>query len=202
MQKLDPISAKQLLTAKKEETAEIEKALKKAQKTQGCITCKKGCNSCCNQHILASTEDILVAAHWLENHPEEKASFLENYKVWEELRGETGKTADKTAVECLFGNTPIIRQKYQETLDAYMTKKIMCPFSKNNLCSIYAVRPYACARHASTAPASHCKKEHPEDPILVNINVLPKEKNLGISKEFKPFPTAVYNLLEKENAAA
>ncbi len=103
--------------------------------------CKKGCSACCHQSVMATAAEVLHAAEFLHK----------NLTASEVLR-----LRDRVAA----------RAKETDSLDndQRMDKHIPCSFLKDDICSIYPVRPLQC-RGGFSEDADYCRSllDHREE---------------------------------------
>ncbi len=95
--------------------------------------CKKGCSACCHQSVMATAAEVLHAAEFLHK----------NLTASEVLR-----LRDRVAA----------RAKETDFLDndQRMDKHIPCSFLKDDICSIYPVRPLQC-RGGFSEDSEYCR---------------------------------------------
>ncbi len=122
------------------------------------ISCSKGCDVCCSSYIVASLQECEAIVYWLYHHPEKLSSFIKKYRSWREQIAviEPVFRIIKDAGES--GSSPIAMAPY---LNQYRQAKIPCPFLDEGACSIYEVRPWACAGIVSVSPREWCDASHP-----------------------------------------
>ncbi len=142
------------------------------QEKQGMqFTCHKGCSYCCVLYIEAGIAECEAIVYYLYNNINAFLTFLEQYPAW---RHETERHGD-LARACQAGRAKLRREKdnveanRREALDSlmdYQSLDVPCPFLHNGACSIYEVRPYACAVHYVTTPADWCSPFHPGEPLV------------------------------------
>ena len=133
------------------------------------ITCEKQCrfSSCCMEYIEATIQECDTIVYYLYKNNEAFSKFLKNYPGWRERVA----SCDDIYKECeaiyetLFPSIvkkqdfrllEDIDQKYLDFHMRYFDLHIPCPFSCDNECLIYEVRPFSCAGSYSTSPLELC----------------------------------------------
>jgi len=144
------------LEHKKQMLELISKAqIQKAKDVGKIVSCHKGCAICCDELILGSLQEGEVIAYYLYQHDSALNSFLEAFPGWlsevskhEDILTRMGNAHSKVSdgqmnferMESIIGGESV----------SYWKLHIHCPFLVNNQCSIYEVRPWACAALFST----------------------------------------------------
>jgi len=129
------------------------------------LTCEKGCSSCCTQYVMTSIQEAEAIVHYLYHTQEALSVFLSQYQTWKSWPGRPD--ADEAVCAAFINkdnNLP-----WKTALRAYNRLENPCPFLTDNCCSIYPVRPFACAGWGSTSPASHCRSSSPDDPDCMEV---------------------------------
>lgn len=106
------------------------------------LACRPGCNHCCSARVEATAPEIFLIAQDIRSRPPEEASFL---------------------VQCLQAHAATPGEL------APWRNRAPCPFLRDQLCSIYQVRPGVC-RKAHSLDAEACKRH--ESVIPQNLAVL------------------------------
>jgi len=92
------------------------------------LACKRGCSLCCDLYVSASPPDIFAIA--------------------DSIRARTSKSRLAQTIDQIeSANSPAQGLSAAERADT----RIMCAFLKDNLCTIYQVRPVACRSWCSTS---------------------------------------------------
>ncbi len=131
------------------------------------ITCQKGCSFCCLQYVGATIQECEVIVYYLYRERSALSNFLQKYPKWIErliAKSDSSKMFElaqygKNASE----STEKLLQTYREEEKRY-GPRIPCPFLDTQICSIYKVRPYACAALIATTPPDWCNPLNPNDP--------------------------------------
>jgi len=167
--------------AKRSGIAEIEMRLSKEVADQGkSITCHKGCGHCCDVWVFANLQECENIVHYLYEHENVLQYFLRQYPLWKEKIDRLGSAMprlDKAQEKILFGTaTEDDQRTFDEDLAAYAALHNSCPFLQDGACSIYEVRPYACAGVVSVSPPESCMRGHPnrDQNVLVKADFLPQ----------------------------
>jgi Fe-S-cluster containining protein len=150
------------LIARKQATfKDIEKKQKSMAEAKGeTISCGKGCAYCCNQYVDASLQETEAIVYYLYQNEEALNHFLKVYPEWRERVRKAGDSFEK--VQYAWEKEPggwRVKKSVEGGIAAlyeYTVAKIPCPFLVDNACSIYPVRPYACAGVFATTPPEWC----------------------------------------------
>jgi len=194
-------------TFKKKVILEIENELKQEVASRGkTISCSKGCSYCCFPVVVASLQDCECIVYYLYHNDEALENFIQAFSGW---RNRILK------IERCFRKIGILFEKVtsgqatdggQSILDAelsfYRSQNIPCPFLVHGYCSIYEVRPFNCARVASSSPADWCDPSHPchSQVEYLKAKARPSMPYLGRpqNKDIYSFmPLLVYQILEE-----
>ena len=99
------------------------------------VACKKYCATCCTSNVTMTTlEGYLMADHMISNG---QADLFENIQTKiSKHRFKPQITTNRLADLCMKGNDPPEEEKTYSN--------VSCPVLKDNLCSIYKVRPFGC----------------------------------------------------------
>jgi uncharacterized protein len=151
---------------KKENIIRLEAKARQEVAAQGkTISCAKGCSSCCTLFIEASLQECEAIVHYLYHHEDALQHFLLNYETWRERVAKIEHSFRKMLE--LRGKVAATRasREEQQTFEtagaAYRRENLPCPFLKDDVCTIYGVRPYVCAGHVAITPPAWCEPEHP-----------------------------------------
>ncbi len=168
-------------SAKKDGIAEVEIRLRKEVADMGkAITCHKGCGHCCDVWVFANLQESENIVHYLYEHDDVLQYYLRQYPRWKQKIDSLGAIMprlDKAQEKILFGTAAEDdQQAFDEDLAAYAALHNSCPFLQDGACSIYEVRPYACAGVVSVSPPESCMRGHPtrNQNILVKADFLPQ----------------------------
>ena len=92
------------------------------------VACRKACASCCHLRVVASTPEVLLAAHFLARVAPPLAD--RGIDLVGALRAAESRTHRRGEAE-------------------RVAEPVLCPFLAQGVCVIYPVRPLACRGHAS-----------------------------------------------------
>ncbi len=166
------------------------------------ITCHKGCPYCCSQFIGVPLEETEAIVYYLYHHEEALTNFLKSYPLWRKRVKENQAVQDKIleTFNNLFssGSTDINQHAYEEAAKSYLNLDIPCPFLVNGTCSIYEVRPNACASVVAITPGEWCSPANDNICQVRMSNIVPK--HVPYFREpsrmvLFPMPIGVYNIL-------
>jgi len=181
----------------------IEQGIKKQTKAlDETITCHKGCFFCCSQYIGASIQECEAIVYYLYHHENLFADFLRAYPKWradvrknESLFQRIGQLYNKAGS----GFAEETESSLMRESDRYLAQNIPCPFLRDGMCSIYEVRPWACASVVATSPAEWCSSSNPNKPRIYTVySKWNKEVPLygkSTALVFSPLPVGIHNIL-------
>lgn len=172
------------------------------------ITCSKKCefSTCCMQYVEATIQECEVIVYYLYNHKEALSNYLRNYPNWRTKISQSGdlfKQGEIIWSEVTASRKPNSDDNYlMETIhQSHFHLHIPCPFLRENLCTIYDVRPYTCAGYYSDSPIELCSigsqtlpPIHYSQPteVLSDVSFYYSELN---SPRILFMPTNVYEIL-------
>lgn len=117
------------------------------------ISCKKGCGACCRQPVPVSQAEARMLAQVVEDMPEPRRSEVKaRFEAALEHLREAG-LFERTVNFHSFG-----REERLDTVRAYFSLGIPCPFLEEESCSIYADRPLVCREYVVVSSPRHCAK--------------------------------------------
>jgi Fe-S-cluster containining protein len=120
------------------------------------LACDEGCNYCCEELIMSTVAEEAAVTRWLQldDHHDVRDAFLAAYPEWKQRIGDM---PDQLAEHTARGD---VRGHQELYLDHY-AKRIMCPFNREGLCTIYPVRPIGCRSAHAIGTADRCRADHP-----------------------------------------
>ncbi len=184
---------------------EIEEFLLKETRVKGeTITCHKGCFFCCSQHVSTLLQESEAIVYYLYQHERPLNDFLEAYPKW---RAQIGKNESLfRRVSQLYNEALVDRfskekdRSFMEAANQYLAQNIPCPFLSDGICSIYTVRPWACASLVATTPAEWCSPISPNKPQVCIVNWWERIIQIPFYRKIdfilSTMPLAVYNILQ------
>ena len=124
------------------------------------ISCKKGCAHCCRLYVMASLQEAESIAYYLYNKEAALQHFLSAYGDWRKKLGEFERKMPRLE-QLIVGNlTGSLSREQEKDFDSYVHEyagmQAPCPFVVDNSCSIYDVRPFACAALVAVTPPETC----------------------------------------------
>ena len=129
------------------------------------ISCREGCNKCCNLYVFANLQEAECIVNYLYRHDDALKHFLSAYGEWRKGLGGFRNKMDR--LERMVGKSLTGRlaaqelERFQADIHAYTMCQLQCPFLRDGKCTIYEVRPFVCARLAATTPPEECQLEDP-----------------------------------------
>jgi Fe-S-cluster containining protein len=178
----------------------------KAELAGNSISCSQGCSKCCSLYVSATLQECEAIVYYLYQDDKALHHFLTQFVHWREGMEQIGNTVYDISLlqEKIFyrrGNINEI-QAFEDQLTIYNKQNLPCPFLSENICSIYEVRPYVCARLASTSPREWCDFQNPDHEHLEIIKaVMDIEKDIPYfvgtraTLSFTCMPSLVYEIL-------
>lgn len=144
-----------LIQARDHSTHSLVKTLTSQGKT---ISCRKECTYCCYHYVAAPLAHGIVIVDYLYNRKELLKQFIHNYKKWCHKGYDISTSNDHTRIQAFSSSMPIenIIEVTRPLSMRYLEMEIPCPFLVNNICLIYAVRPFPCSGQYSVSPPDWC----------------------------------------------
>ena len=149
-------------------------------------SCRRGCDACCHQAVLATMAEAEAAARHLMGGGATAIGWQARLETW--LEG----TRDLRTM--LQGAT---EDNLEDTVDGmaarYWDRRPPCPFLSEGSCSIHPVRPLACRHHFSLSPPERCAEggagaieqmEAMEDAFFLAQDAIPEDQaEIGLFPE-------------------
>ena len=158
-----------LISRKLQEAVEegTEVRTRKAVEDGLTIACSMGCNACCQQPILIWLPEAMVVAEHLRQpeNADVREAFLAAYPAW---RAAVGDALEECAVEGASQDWARFRRAH----DAAWSKRVLCAFNRDGLCSIYPVRPVVCRHYHALDTADHCRYGSNVQPAHIDFKPL------------------------------
>lgn len=140
---------------------------RKAEEAGLTIACKMGCNACCMQPILVWLPEAMAVAEHLRE-PENAAAreaFLAAYPAWRAAVGDSLERAGDAGATQDF-------DRYRRAHQIAWSKRTLCAFNRDGLCSIYSVRPVQCRHYHALDTAEHCGYDSNTQPAHLDFKPL------------------------------
>ena len=158
----------QYIRRKQERLDEISIAHSKTAAEKGEeISCHKGCSFCCLQYVEATIQECEAIVYYLYKEQSVLSNFLQKYPKWRKratsISDPDRKIEGNQYLEIASDSAEKLQQTYIEEEKRY-GPRVPCPFLDAQICSIYEVRPYACAALISTTPTDWCNPLNPNEP--------------------------------------
>lgn len=154
--------------------------------------CFKGCNSCCNQAIYLCSAEYELLKHYLSNFDSTSKNMLKEYSL------EICSKIDKNKIPLFYASIPPNEIQTQIN-EEYFKLNLPCPFLKNNICSIYNIRPIICWTYRYYNNVKNCsinsKFELPHMLIGAYVEQRMNQYITTHSDEFYLLPYAVCEIL-------
>jgi Fe-S-cluster containining protein len=129
------------------------------------ISCGRGCIECCHLFVIATLQECEGIVYWLYRHPDLLLSFLHNLEVWSrevsKIRSVFNTIVESTEETQRLPQRQGAPSRLISATRDYLLSKIPCPFLVSGACSIYEVRPWACASLVSVSPREWCDPSNP-----------------------------------------
>lgn len=146
---------------KKSTLAEGEKLLREGIAAHGeSISCKKGCGTCCGLYVMASLQEADCIVYHMYRNEAALERFVAAYATWRQKLGSFVSKMPRLE-QLIAGNlTGMLSQEEEKAFDfhvhEYAGRRNPCPFLIDESCSIYEVRPFACAALVAVTPPEKC----------------------------------------------
>lgn len=146
---------------KKEALAEGGRLLREGLASRGeTITCKKGCRACCGLYVMASLQEAECIAYHLYRNEAALENFLAAYAAWQQKLGTFASKMPRLK-QLIAGNLQgklslEDEKQFDSHVHEYTGRRNPCPFLIDNSCSIYEIRPFACAALVAITPPEKC----------------------------------------------
>ena len=140
-------------------------------------SCKAGCSHCCNVMVAANEREVNLVVDYMEQN---------NIQV------------DMNVLK--------IQSEITDTKEYVLSPHRKCVFLKDNMCSIYKVRPSSCRNYFVYSPPEDCdtynntSNHDGQTLLLFNMDVVPLTLALMRSSPDGIFPKILYDkLIEKQS---
>jgi Fe-S-cluster containining protein len=167
------------------------KSIKSEGKT---ISCKSGCMQCCFQYIQTTLGHGIIIVDYLYSNPKKLQAFVKNYHHMNKEGMIIADDYDKAFLSHVKSRTlrlPVPKD-LEDIIDKYHDLQIPCPFLDGSRCSIYPIRPMACAAHYSVNPPAWCTKEN--KALNKTVEVMPTSSDMARLREVGPRVFSIYAL--------
>jgi hypothetical protein len=129
------------------------------------IACRQVCVYCCSMLIVATVQECELIVYFLYTHARAMADFLARYPDWREGIRRGGelyqRCLDRGDQDTQLKTSDRFKSEKTAALEAYYAQNLPCPFLGHGMCSIYEVRPCACAGHVAVSPPDYCRVGSP-----------------------------------------
>ena len=142
----------------------IDAAVAKVEAEGERISCTKGCSACCRaQPVPVTPPETLALALLVEALPEPRRAAV---------RAAFAAAVERLRAAGLYEvymrrEEGITRAAAEAVARRYMALALVCPFLKDDACSIYVDRPFVCRQYLVTSPAALCAAplDNPVKPV-------------------------------------
>ncbi len=130
------------------------------------VTCAKGCSACCKiQPVPVTPVEAYSLLLLVEAMPEpRREELLARFRDCV-LRLEAAGLAEGY----LEGRPAASMEQAQTNARHYLDLRLVCPFLEDDVCSIYAIRPFTCREYFVTSAKELCT-----DPIALPVRPVPR----------------------------
>lgn len=119
------------------------------------IRCRAACAACCRQAVVVSPLEALALREYVEARPHLAAEIRERTATWEQHVEDDAPLRERLQqFEEAGGYLPDVEGGHLEL--EYWQRQLSCPFLDGGLCSVYAVRPFACREHLVVSDPALC----------------------------------------------
>ena len=179
------------------------------QKEKISPSCQKGCAHCCSYPIFVNDIEAVAIRRWLQANFKEN-EIAELTKKIEQWQSEIGDTATllQEVHDFILRMEPGItspteamraEEKREKVRKEYNAKKVMCPFLKDNSCSIYEIRPVSCRTYFAYGNPSRCVSDmYPIGAVSYecvenNIYIVPLMNKVKVLTQNNPAVVSSYS---------
>ncbi|MBX7104836.1 MAG: YkgJ family cysteine cluster protein [Gemmataceae bacterium] len=129
------------------------------------ISCKAGCSACCRaQPVPVTPPEANALRRLVSSLPEPRRSA-----VLARFKNAADRLHAAGLAEPFLTRDPAVSPEESVAIARKVYDLgLVCPFLDNDLCSIYAERPFVCRHYLVTTPASHC-----DDPFTNEVRRIP-----------------------------
>ncbi|HJZ55716.1 MAG TPA: YkgJ family cysteine cluster protein [Gemmataceae bacterium] len=147
------------------DNAVIGAAVKKIEAEGKAVSCCKGCSACCRaQPVPVTPAEAFALARLVDALPEPRRT-----EVRERFADRVAKLKDAGLFDLFLRLVPVTdKQQARDAATAYFRLGLVCPFLKDDACSIHPDRPFVCRQYLVTSPAELCA-----DPLANPVAVVP-----------------------------
>jgi Fe-S-cluster containining protein len=127
------------------------------------VACRRGCDACCGNVIMAWEPEAMVVASWLqkpENRPA-RESFAASYPAW---HAAVGDAPERMRALHAGGNGDAAQRIYEDL----RRRAIPCAFLRDGACTVYPVRPLVCRNTHALDTAEHCRPGAARRPLFLD----------------------------------
>jgi Fe-S-cluster containining protein len=133
----------------------IDAVTEKIRGDDGRIACRPGCSACCHYLVPLSIPEAFRLTEEFSTMPEPHQRLTE--RLWlltaaRVLRRKPGQLVESQTTE----NTTHPEGQLRTISDWYRELKVLCPFLRERLCSIYENRPVACREYFVEGSENAC----------------------------------------------
>jgi len=139
------------------------------------ISCHKGCVSCCDEVVSVRIQESEAIIYHLYQSDEALSTFMRNFPAWynraiqhQDILNTIAKAKNRLLFEGI-GSTDKMMETVGAVARSFWDLQIPCPFLNHGSCSIYEIRPIACAVVHSFDPAEYCTHSSNEEPEIQSI---------------------------------
>lgn len=137
------------------------------------FTCSKGCSKCCSDYFFISEVEYFTILNYLISNPSDFNLFqiqdIANQAILH-LQRNNKKAFDLIDEYMPDGDNFFTRQRFFD--DNASEYKYPCIFLKDNLCSIYPVRPFVCRTFGYSSFYGRCAINEYKDEVKLPINLI------------------------------
>jgi hypothetical protein len=153
----------------------VEERARLARARGRVVACASGCSACCEQPVTVYRPEAELIAAWLRR-PENAAAreaFLAAYPAWRERAGD----AFAPIVAAIAAGD--VAAEEQAHLAAFRGGN-RCAFNRDDLCTIYPVRPAVCRHCHALETADRCRAE---SYLPSTMSFVPADRLLAVSRQ-------------------
>lgn len=127
----------------------MDAVLDRARRQGKKISCQKKCAACCDYLVPLAIPEAIHLYGAIEALPAERSRAM-----WHD-----SLSVAKRLLHNDPGQVPNGDSSLESLGEWYSDKQVSCPFLKDDICTIYDVRPLACREYLVTSPARSCRTD-------------------------------------------
>lgn len=163
----------------------IDDAVIERSAAKEAISCRAGCSACCRaQPVPVTPPEANALRRLVERWPEPRRSAMR--ARFAEAAGRLREAGLADVYLNLAGD--VSAEEARAIARQVFALQIVCPFLEDDLCTIYADRPFVCRHYLVTTPASHCDDPFTQEVRRIPLPVTPAAAALAMTERYTAAP--------------